>query len=294
MLIIKVGGILMSSITRINNLKDDFSFSERKIADYIINNTDIVYNLTASELADLTNTSPASIIRFSQRLGYEGFKELKISLAKEMPQKDFNEDKIYEKITIHDSLNEIINKIAVGHINAIKNTIKLTDEKAVMNAIEAISSARRINIYGVGGSSLVAQDLQYKLVRIDMPAYIYLDNHLQLVSAANITSSDVAIAFSHSGKTIETYRALEISKQRGAKTISITKFGENPISNISDIKIYTTEVEKTLRMGAIASRIAQLTIVDILFIGIIKNNFSNIPEYIQQTSDILKEFKINK
>lgn len=284
----------MSSITRINNLLNNFSSSERKIADFIIKNLDMVYNLTASELSSLTNTSPASIIRFSQKLGYEGFKELKISLAKEMPKKDIDEDKIYEKITIHDSLSEIINKIAVGNINAIKNTIKLIDEKAVMDAVEAICSARRINIYGVGGSSLVAQDLQYKLVRIDMPAHIYLDNHLQLVSAANITSKDVAIAFSHSGKTIETYRALEISRHRGAKTISITKFGENPISNIADIKIYTTEVEKTLRMGAIASRIAQLTIVDILFIGIVKNNFSNIPEYIQQTSDILKEFKINK
>lgn len=284
----------MSSITRINNLKNDFTLSERKIADFIVNNADMVYNLATSELANLTNTSPASIIRFSQKLGYEGFKELKISLAKETPQNDIDEDKIYEKVTIHDSMNEIINKIAVGNINAIRNTIELIDEKAIIDAIEAISSARRINIYGVGGSLLVAQDLQYKLVRIDMPAYIHLDTHLQLVSAANITKDDVAIAFSHSGKTIETYRAMEISKQRGAKTISITKFGENPISNISDIKIYTTEVEKTLRMGAIASRIAQLTVIDILFIGIVKNNFSNIPEFIQQTSDILKEFKINK
>lgn len=284
----------MSSITRINNLKEDFTASERKIADFIINNIDKVYNLNTLELAELTGASSASIIRFSQKLGYKGFKELKISLAKETPQNDINEDKIYEKITIHDSMTEIINKIAVGNINSIKNTIKLLDEKAITDAIEAISSARRINLYGVGGSALVAQDFQYKLVRIDMPAHLYMDNHLQLVSAANITSKDVAIAFSHSGKTIETYRAMEISKQRGAKTISVTKFGENPISSISDIKIHTSGVEKTLRMGAIASRIAQLTVVDILFIGIVKNNFSNIPEYIQQTSDILKEFKINK
>ncbi len=284
----------MSSITRINNLKNDFTSSEKKISDFIINNVDKVYNSTASELARLTNTSPASIIRFSQKLGYEGFQELKIALAKDVHQSELDEDKIYEKITIHDSMNSIVNKLAAESINAIKNTVKLIDEKNLEDAIKAISSARRINIYGVGGSSLVAQDLQYKLVRIDMPAYIHTDNHLQLVSAANITNQDVAIAFSHSGKTIETYRAMEISKQRGAKTISITKFGKNPISDLADIKIYTTEVEKTLRMGAIASRIAQLTIVDILFIGIVKNNFSNIPGYIQQTSDILKEFKMDK
>jgi DNA-binding MurR/RpiR family transcriptional regulator len=284
----------MSSITRINNLKNDFTSSEKRIADFIIANVDRVYNSTASTLASLTNTSPASIVRFSQKLGYEGFQELKIALAKEVHQNVFDEDKIYEKITIHDSMNSIVNKTAAENINAIKNTIKLVDEKVLTEAIEAISSARRINIYGVGGSSLVAQDFQYKLVRIDMPAYIHTDNHLQLVSAANITNRDVAIAFSHSGKTIETYRAMEISKQRGAKTISITKFGKSPISDLADIKIYTTEVEKTLRMGAIASRIAQLTIVDILFIGIVKNNFSNIPGYIQQTSDILREFKIDK
>jgi DNA-binding MurR/RpiR family transcriptional regulator len=284
----------MSSITRINNLKNDFTSSEKKIADFIIDNVDMVYNSTASELANLTNTSPASIIRFSQKLGYEGFQELKIALAKEVHHNELDEDKIYEKITIHDSMNDIVNKLAAESINAIKNTVKLVDEKVLSDAIKAINSARRINIYGVGGSSLVAQDLQYKLVRIDMPAYIHTDNHLQLVSAANITNKDVAIAFSHSGKTIETYRAMEISKQRGAKTISITRFGKNPISDLADIKIYTTEVERTLRMGAIASRIAQLTIVDILFIGIVKNNFSNIPGYIQQTSDILKEFKIDK
>src|SRR5690606_12795599 len=122
----------------------------------------------------------------------------------------------------------------------------------------------------VGSSLLVAADFQYKLARINMPVILHMDHHLQLVSATNMGKDDVAIGISHSGKTNETYKALETAKKRKAKTISITKFGYNPISNISDIKIYTTEVEKHLRMGAIASRIAQLTVVDILFINIVK------------------------
>lgn len=284
----------MSSITRINNLMNDFTPAEKKIARFLLDNTEKIYNMTAAELASNIGSSPASIIRFSQKLGYEGLNELKIALAKDMPYEGIDEEKIYEKVTIHDSLSESVNKIAAESIKAIKDTAKLIDERSVMAAVKAISSARRINLYGVGSSALVAKDLHYKLVRIAMAADMHTDHHLQLVSAANISKEDVAIGFSHSGKSVETFKAIEMSKLRGATTISVTKFGKNPISDISDINIYTTEVEKTLRMGAIASRIAQLTIVDILFIEIVKYNFPNIPEHIKQTSDILKEFKLDK
>jgi DNA-binding MurR/RpiR family transcriptional regulator len=282
----------MSSILRIKNLKSSFTDSEKKIGDYIIENKDKVYNLTASQLAKITKTSPASIIRFSKKLGYSGFQELKISIAKDTSEDDIDEGKIYEAITTQDSTLEIMNKVALENIKAIKDTIKLIDYNSIDKAVEAISNAKRINLFGVGSSLLVAADFQYKLARINMPVILHMDHHLQLVSATNMGKDDVAIGISHSGKTNETYKALETAKKRKAKTISITKFGYNPISNISDIKIYTTEVEKHLRMGAIASRIAQLTVVDILFINIVKQNYSTIPEYIKQTGHIIENLRI--
>ena len=284
----------MSSILRIKSLQDNFTDSEKKIAKYILGHEDEVYNLTAEELANVTETSPASIIRFSKKVGYSGFQELKISIAKDTIENKINEDKIYEAITTHDSTAETMEKVALENIKAIKDTIKLVDEDAIDEAVDAISVADEINLFGVGSSSLVAADFQYKLVRINMPVFLHMDYHLQLVSATNISERGVAIGISHSGKTKETYEALKAAKKAGAKTISITKFGNNPISEIADIKIYTAEVEKNIRMGAIASRIAQLTIIDILFVNIIKKNYDTIPACILKTGYIIEDLRIKE
>ena len=99
---------------------------------------------------------------------------------------------------------------------------------------------------------------------------------MQLSTAAHIETEDVAIAISYAGKTKEVYSALSKAKEKGAKCISITKYGSNPISSIADIKLQVPSIEKDLRVGAISSRIAQLTLIDILFIGVAKDNFGQI------------------
>lgn len=282
----------MSSIVRIESLMESFTPSEKKLANYIIGNLDTISNLSTAELADYAGTSPSSVIRFSRKLGYEGFGELKISIAKDVALNNLNEEKVYEAVTINDSIIETINKIARQNINAIEDTVKLIEEDSISNAIEAMKSAKHIYLFGAGASGLVAKDLQYKLVRINIPASMYMDSHTQLASAANINKDEVAIGISHSGKTLETYKSLEMAKKGGAKTISITKYGNNPVSDICDINIFTTGVEKGLRAGAIASRIAQLTIIDILYIGIAKQNFDKISKKLKKSSSIVEDFKM--
>lgn len=282
----------MSSILRINNLMESFTPSEKKLAKYIINNLDAVSNLSSAELADYAGTSAASVIRFSRKLGYEGFQELKISIAKDIVLSNVNDDKVYEAVSVKDSISDTINKIAGQNICAIEETVKLMDEESIKKAVEVMKNAKHIHLFGVGASALVATDLQYKLVRIDIPVSMYMDSHTQLVSATNIRKNEVAIGISHGGKTVETYKALEMAKKKGAITISITKYGSNPISNICDINIFTTGVEEGLRAGAIASRIAQLTVIDILYIGIAKQNFNKVSNSLKQSSKIVEDFKL--
>lgn len=277
----------MSVIVRIKSMLNEFTISEKRLADYIVANTNEVCDLTALQLAELSKTSPASVVRFSKRLGYSGFQDLKISLARGGAKEESKADDIFQQVSIDDSCIDIISKIAAGNIKAIKDTQDLLDEKIIEEASEAIVKAKRVYLFGVGQSALVAMDLQYKLVRINIPISMHMDYHLQLVSAVNIEKDDVVIAISHHGKTEETNSAVRIAKECGAKIISITKYGKNPLTEISDIKIYTTEVEHTLRMGAIASRIAQLTVIDILFINIIRLKFDTIPDQIKRTREVL-------
>lgn len=282
----------MSGILRIREIYEDLTPAEKKLANYVLENGEQVTGLAASDFAELCDTSPASVVRFVKKLGFEGLQDFKIDIAKGLALKPGNQENVYEAVTVHDTTGDIIKKIAAGNIKAIEDTMGVLDEESVTQAINALIEAKHINIYGVGASGLVAQDLQYKLMRISKSVSMYMDSHTQLTSSTHMKKGDVAIGISHSGRTLEVFKALEKSKQGGAKTISITKYGNSPISGLADIKLYTASVEKHLRTGAIASRIAQLTVVDIIFIGVARNNFSEIAKFIQDTRDMVEDFKI--
>ena len=282
----------MSGILRIREIYEELTPAEKKLASYVLEHGEQVVGLAASDFAELCDTSPASVIRFVKKLGFEGLQDFKIDIAKGLALKLNNQENVYEAVSVHDSTRDIISKIARGNIKAIEDTMGMLDEKSVAEAIQALIEAKHINIYGVGASGLVAQDLQYKLMRISKSVSMYMDSHTQLTSSIHMKKGDVAIGISHSGRTMEVFKALEKSKLRGARTISITKYGSSPISDIADIKLYTASVEKHLRTGAIASRIAQLTVVDIIFIGVARNNFSEIARFIQDTRDMVEDLKI--
>lgn len=276
----------------IENLKSTLSSNDKKIADYVINNTLEICEMTVQQFASESNTSPAAIIRFSKKLGYSGFKEFQIAIAKNL-SKDINQEKqIYEQITTNDSTEIIVSKVINAHINAVKNTESIIKQEVIDEAVDALNNAETIHLFGVGGSYVVALDFQYKLVRINMKTSLYSDYHLQLVSASYINKNDVAIAISNSGKTKETYNSLKLAKERGAKTISITHLGKNPIADISDININTIDIEQGFRIGAISSRISQLTVIDILFMNLIKSNYNQIPKQIIETGSIISGLKL--
>ncbi|MGF7058505.1 MurR/RpiR family transcriptional regulator [Brassicibacter mesophilus] len=283
----------MSIILKINERKQDFTQSEVKLSEYILSNTNEISTISVQKLAKLSKISPASVIRFCKKMGYNGFQDLKLDLVKDMSQRN-NTEKVYEDITTHDTIGEMMQKLSYENTKVIQNTIDLMDEKEVEKAINAINKGKIIYIFGVGASGLVAKDFQYKLMRIKKTVISYIDSHTQLASSANIENSDVAIGISYSGKTLEVYKAMKKAKDKGATTISITKYGKNPLSEISDINIGVAGNEQNIRVGAIASRIAQLTAIDVLFVGITKNDFEIISDYIKNTRESVEEFKINK
>ncbi|SES97013.1 transcriptional regulator, RpiR family [Natronincola peptidivorans] len=282
----------MSCILKIREVYQELTPTEQKIANYVIEHGDQVSVLSAAELGELVKTSPPSIVRFARKLGYAGFQEMKLGLVKDAALQHKQQDKIYEAVSIHDSTKEIIYKIGKENMKAIEETMSVVDETEMAKAIDAMTKANHINIYGVAASGLVGLDLQYKLMRINKKSSMYMDSHTQLASAIHMGKGDVAVGISHSGRTLETYKAIETAKKRGATIISITKYGKNPISDLADINLFTASVEKNLRTGAIASRIAQLSIVDILFVGIARNNFNEVSKYIQATREIVEDFKV--
>ncbi|MDK2877883.1 MAG: hypothetical protein PWR06_599 [Thermoanaerobacteraceae bacterium] len=262
----------------INNLKP----SEKKIADYILKSPQDLCDIPISELAKRCKTSEASVVRFCRTLGYKGYQDLKIKVSSDIA---FKMRKIQGVVSADDDIETIIAKISKNNMQAIESTMDVINRQEVKKAVDALLEAKKIDFYGVGASAIVAQDAMHKFMRINKSCTAYTDSHMQLVSAANLTKDDVAVGISYSGQTADTVDALKLARNAGATTICITRFGNSPITLVSDIKLFITSNEAIFRSAAMASRMAQLNAIDILFSIIACRKYDEIVKYLENTSE---------
>ncbi|WP_061316486.1 MurR/RpiR family transcriptional regulator [Clostridium botulinum] len=279
----------MGVFFRIRENFDSMTKSEKKIAEYIFKSPKDIISDSAQEIAIKTSTSPASVIRFTKKVGYNSLNEFKFALVAEEYTKESTEfDYI---INYNDSIDSIINKLGNKVIDTINDTKELVDDEKLLEAVKAIKNAETIYLYGVGASAMVAMDFQYKLLRINKKVMFQQDSHLQLAVSVHITNRDVAVAISYSGNTREVNLAVEEAKKNGATTIAITKYGKSILSNIADINLNIPSIEKDLRIGAISSRTSQLFVTDSLFLGIAKENLDKTEKNLINTRNLVEVLK---
>ena len=248
--------------------------SSLKIANYILASHDKILNKPISEVAKEIGTSESSIIRFCREIGYSGFSELKLMLAKEIGE---NNGSILSKIKRESTNN--VNELEDLPVYVMEQTIQcLNDSLKILNineykkAVMLIHEAENVYFYGVANSSSVAFDAVNKFIRIGIKCNLFLDTHMQMTTAINLTPKDVVIGISHSGMTRDTANVLNIAKKSGAKIISITNYKGSIISEIGDIKLLTANYETDFYSETMVSRISQLAIIDMLYVGVIMMN----------------------
>lgn len=220
-----------------------------------------------SELAAACETSATTVVRFCRAVGLRGYPELRIALAAASGHagRAGGTDGSHD-IILDDDPATIVKKIAHADARAVTDTARHLDIDALVQVVGVLASARRIDLYGVGASGFVALDLQQKLQRIGKPAFAWPDPHLAITSAALLGPEDVAVALSHTGSTADTIDAMREAGSHGARTVAITNFPRSPITVTSDYVLLTAARETAFRSGAMTSRIAQLTVVDCLFV----------------------------
>ena len=268
----------------IKEWKDSFKPSEKKIAEYVLKYPEKVINMAITELADACSTSEASIVRFSRTLSLKGFQELKIKIAASLTRQNPSQNDSIGGINRNDSTATIMKKIVEFNRQAIDQTASVLDISELDKAIDILSGAQRIDFTGMGASGIVAYDAMTKFIRINTLCHYYPDSHLQLTSAANLTKNDAAVGISYSGATREVIDILKVAKERGASTISITKVGNSPLTEFADVALFVSSQEAIFRMGAMASRIAQLNLIDILFVNVAMKKYVKNMESLENTS----------
>ena len=278
----------INCLISIKTLYPSFSKSERKIADYILACPSDVINMNVGQLSRQIHVAQSSVIRFCQTIGLEGFAALKINLAKHLTQ---NQEYVLDEITMetdngHPKL--IASKVFSSVSRSLEETLALLSNDVLEKTVELLCNAEKIMFFGVGTSATIASDTYYRFMRIGLPAYAATDPHIMLLSASLLNPNCVAFGISHTGRTVETIRAMEVAQKSGAHTICITSYGKSPITKYCDIPIVTSASENKLMQEAITSRIIHVALMDSLYTCVSLRKYDEVKEKIENMHQLLE------
>ena len=280
---------------RIRSLLPSLAPAERRVAERVLAEPAAVAASTISALAQDCATSETTVIRFCRAVGFSGYPALRLALAAEGGRSAVGQaHDLTGDIVADDELDAVVGKIAFADARAVEETARQLDLDELHAVIEAFAGARRVDVYGAGASGMVAQDLQQKLHRIGRVAFAWPDPHMALTSAALLTPGDVAVAISHSGATQDTLDALEVARRTGATTVAVTNFPRSPLATRADHVLTTAARETTFRSGATASRLAQLTVVDCVFVGVAQRTYETSQRALELTHDAVLDRRVDR
>lgn len=250
-----------SILARLGTVVPDLREAERKIAEYVLAHPSETIRLSVTELAELTETSEASVIRFAQRLGFPGYAALKIDLALELQHRVAPPE---EDLSSETDVASIKRKVLQANLDSLQDTLQVLDDVALEQAIDAMAGARRIEVFGVGSSAALAQDTYALLMQLGLPIVAIADPHLQILSAVQLGPGDVAFAISRSGSTRDTVEALQAAREAGATCICLTRYAHSPITRVAHVTLLAPARPRTVGGHELIGRVAQLAVVDIL------------------------------
>jgi len=273
-------------LIRIKSAMDSFKPSERMIAEFVLKNPERVVQMSISGLARDVEVGESTVMRFCRALDYKGYQEFKLRLAQDLVEPV---EYIHEKIKFTDSIAQLAQKTFQTNRSAVEDTQKSLDPGMVEVAANALTGARRIDIYGAGYSFFTTLDAKLKLTRLGLLADAYGDAHLQAMAAATLSAQDVAIGISHSGSTKDVVDALSLARKSGATTISITNFSPSPVTKVSDVVMLTASPESPLGGEVLTSRIAQLCVIDVLSVAVAVALGENCLTAIRKISEAVKQ-----
>lgn len=265
--------------------------AERRIATDLLADPDRFARRSISETATHAETSTTTVVRFYQRIGYTRFKDLRHDLAQESYRERLAHADLPAEasdIARGDTLEQVVAKVARDETLSIGDTADLLDVAVLADAVRLVAGARRVDTFGIGASAIAGLDLQRKLTRIGRTAIDWAESHVAWTSAAVLGPEGVAVAISHSGATADTIEFLRLARASGARTIAITNFAGSPLTEQADVVLRTAARETEFRSGALGSRIAQLMIVDCLFVGVVQSTYDASMAAIRATYDAVQ------
>ncbi len=280
---------LSGVLERLRTLRADLPPTARRIADFLIDHASDVVHMSVTEVAERTGSSEGSVVGLCQLVGARGFQQVKIALARDVVQPvQF----IHEDLTQKDELQTVVGKIFNSGLQAMQDTMNVLSVADLARAVDAMRKAKRVEVFGIGSAATIAEDANYRLLRIGIESRVSVDSHIQAITASLCTAKSAVLTISHSGSTIETLTATRLAKEAGATTIVVTNYGRSPILEYADIVLNTMARETQFRTEAMTSRIAQLAVIDALIAGLALADYDRSVATIKKTFEVLASKRV--
>lgn len=251
-------------LAKIKSARDGLRKSEQKVADVILADPDNSVQSSIQSIASMASVSEPTVIRFCRALDCVGFQQFKLRLAQDLASRGTF---FYRDVTAEDSSKELTHKIIDGAIASLVDVRNQLNYESLDKAIQYYVDCDRIELYGSGGSAIVAEDAQLKLFRLGKPAIAYSDPHIQHSAAALLDHSALVIAISHSGRSQDLLTTVQLAKDARSKVISVTAT-KSPLAELSDVNLSVDVTEDSDIFAPVKSRLAQMVVLDILAVGV--------------------------
>ncbi|MBQ2923469.1 MAG: MurR/RpiR family transcriptional regulator [Tyzzerella sp.] len=274
--------------SQIKRLYCNLTSAERKVATYIIESPQEVTGLTVHQLAEKCEVASSAVIRFCKSIQLQGFAELKIELARELGSNREEKKSAVPSVEHESGTEGVVRKVFGAGMQTLQDTLDMLDFSKVKQMSEVLVRARHIFLFGIGTSSTVVTDAQYRLSQLGLWATACTDILLMGVTAANLEEGDVVLAISHSGRTKAVVDAVRMAKKRGATVIAITSFKDSILYKESDLAATVFADEVTYPVEAVSARVAHICLVDSLAMLLATHNYDSFADHIKSRNDILE------
>ena len=267
--------------------------SDKILMKYIKENIEYVSYMPISQIAKESNIGEATITRFSKKMGFSSLQDFKVTLAQEISINNKSKTIINSNIENDEPAIDTAKKLLSSNITTLEKTVDLINNQDIHNCANMIINARRIYFVGIGYSGIIAQDSNYKFMRIGLNCMSFDSSHTMIMMASIMEAEDLLIAISHTGETDAIIKTVELAKQNNVNIISITQNQESKLKDRSDINLAYVSEDTILETGSISSKLAQIFLLDLIYTQVVKEKSSEAIDRKIKTTDAIKSLKNN-
>jgi RpiR family transcriptional regulator, carbohydrate utilization regulator len=271
-------GEIMKIINELNELKrmNKLTSTEQGIVNYILTYPEELEKISSRQLAELTYTSPATVVRICQKLGFSGYSEFKIKYLQEVNQTPMiDQINRTNPITSEDSLHRIVNKVAALEITAIEQTKKGIDLDQLNRVSELLNQATCIDFYAFDNNLHLAKNACSHFLYAGKQAVIHDSSNAQFMQAFASVQGHVAIIISRTGENPMLYRIANVLRERNIPLLVLTESRHSSLAKISTEHLYLYNVHRFTDMGTILFQTSVQYLFDLLFAILFSRNFEN-------------------